>query len=68
MRFELGVDGAIEPHSPRDEDWPWLPERPAAEEYIRRQTTTPGRPPLTEREASRIADLEIDDVRGDAGS
>jgi hypothetical protein len=58
MRAELGVKDAIETIYPRDEEWPWLRDRPSEEEYIRRQTDIPGRPPLTTSEMARLADAE----------
>ncbi len=58
MRAELGLNDAIEAAYPRDAEWPWLSERPSEEEYIRRQTEIPGRPPLTPSEMARIVELE----------
>lgn len=58
MRSELGLKDAIESDYPRDDEWPWLRDRPSEEEYIRRQTEIPGRPPLTPSEMARLAQSE----------
>lgn len=58
MRAELGLRDAVEGHLPRDLGWPWLEGRPPEEEYIRRQTEIPGRPPLTPSEEARLARFE----------
>lgn len=54
MRTELGLKDAVVADYPRDEQWPWLPDRPSEGEYIRRQTEIPGRPPLTASETARL--------------
>lgn len=54
MRAELGLKDGVESELPRGGGWPWLPDRPSEEEYIRRQTQIPGRPPLTEAEIARL--------------
>lgn len=54
MRAELGLNDAIKEDYPRDAEWPWLRDRPSEEEYIRRQTEVPGRPPLTPSEKARL--------------
>lgn len=58
MRAELGLSDAIATTYPRDGEWPWLQDRPSEEEYIRRQTQIPGRPPLTPSEMARLAEPE----------
>lgn len=58
MRAELGLNDAIETAYPRDAEWPWLQDQPSEEEYIRRQTEIPGRPPLTPSEKVRLAESE----------
>jgi hypothetical protein len=55
MRGELGLRGSIKSTYPRDADWPWLPGRPSEEEYIRRQSEIPGRPPLSPEELDRLS-------------
>lgn len=67
MRSELGLKDSISTVYPRDEDWPWLPDRPTEEEHIRRQTEIPGRPPLTPSEMARLA-LHHNDDEAHAGS
>ena len=54
MRNELGVKGAVDVEKPRSGIWPWLPELPTEEDYIRRQLEIPGRPPLTSIEMARL--------------
>ncbi|NDL57037.1 hypothetical protein [Phytoactinopolyspora mesophila] len=58
MRAELGLNDAIETDYPRGAEWPWLQDRPSEEEYIRRQTEIPGRPPLTPSEKACLAESE----------
>lgn len=55
MRDELGLPDSIDAELPRRGDWPWLDDRPTEEDYIRRQAEIPGRPPLTDSEAARMA-------------
>ena len=55
MRRELGLVDEIQTALPREPLWPWLPDRPSEEDYIRRQAQIPGRPPLTKRESARLA-------------
>lgn len=54
MRVELGLRDPIAADVPRDASWPWLHDRPSEEEYVRRQTLIPGRPPLTPAEQARL--------------
>ncbi|MEL4318720.1 hypothetical protein WJX64_06890 [Leifsonia sp. YIM 134122] len=54
MRTELGLKDAVLSDYPRDDEWPWLSDRPSESEYIRRQTDIPGRPPLTDSETARL--------------
>jgi hypothetical protein len=55
MRNELGLKDEIDVVFPRQAEWPWLQDRPSEEDYIRRQTQIPGRPPLTDVETARLA-------------
>ena len=54
MRSELGLNDGVTSELPRIGGWPWLPDRPSEQEYIRRQTQIPGRGPLTESEIARL--------------
>lgn len=67
MRTELGLKDSISTVYPSDEDWPWLPDRPAEAEYVRRQNEIPGRPPLTPSEMARLA-LHQNDSEAPSGS
>jgi hypothetical protein len=60
MRAELGLNDAIETTYPRDAQWPWLPNRPSEEEYVRRQTEIPERPPLVRSEEAHLAEANDD--------
>ena len=54
MRRELGLADEISTRLPRESLGPWLPDCPSEQDYIRRQTEIPGRPPLTARESTRL--------------
>lgn len=58
MRSELGLADEIHKSFPRDPEWPWLPDRPTEEDFIRRQTLIPGRSPLSDAEIARLARSE----------